>query len=172
MTDLSPVDAMTTDYRAMCAELAEELVNEYSYCTEWEKGLPLRESNRDASGVVSELLTRARALLAQPVAEGPTDEELTLTYVYAVAAAVGNKRGPYTTEDAEAAQLAGLRAVHAKWGTLTPQPPSPISDATLNQWICDHLRYTAREGGDSLRAAALDACLAAGFDPFHHPAPQ
>ena len=47
-----------------------------------------------------------------------------------------------------------------------------ISDATLNQWICDHLRYTAREGGDSLRAAALDACLAAGFDPFHHPAPQ
>ena len=53
-----------------------------------------------------------------------------------------------------------------------------ISDATLNQWICDHLRYTAREGGDSLRAdanaavAALDARLAAGFDPFHHPAPQ
>ena len=61
---------MTTDYRAMCAELAEELVNEYGYCTEWEKGLPLCESN------VSELLTRARALLAQSVEEGPTDEEL------------------------------------------------------------------------------------------------
>jgi hypothetical protein len=107
---------MTDTFRAMCAELAEELVNEYSYCTEWEKGLPLRESNRDASGVVSELLTRARALLAQPVAEGPTDEDLTLTYAYAVAAAVDNKRGPFTTEAAEAAQLAGLRAVLAKWG--------------------------------------------------------
>jgi hypothetical protein len=65
---------MTTDYRAMCAELAEELVNEYGYCTEWEKGLPLCESN------VSELLTRARALLDQPVAEGPTDEELWEAY--------------------------------------------------------------------------------------------
>ena len=51
---------MANPYRAMCAELAEELVNEYGYCTEWEKGLPLCESN------VSELLTRARALLAQP----------------------------------------------------------------------------------------------------------
>ena len=53
-----------------------------------------------------------------------------------------------------------------------PADYTTISDATLNQWICDHLRYTAREGCDSLRAAALDACLAAGFDPFHHPAPQ
>ena len=54
---------MTNPYRAMCAELAEELVSEYGYCTEWEKGLPLCVSN------VSELLTRARALLAQPVAQ-------------------------------------------------------------------------------------------------------
>jgi hypothetical protein len=61
---------MTTDYRAMCAELAEELVNEYGYCTEWEKGLPLCESN------VSELLTRARALLDQQEPEGPSDEDL------------------------------------------------------------------------------------------------
>ena len=58
------------DYKALCAELAQELVNEYGYCTEWEKGLPLCESN------VSELLTRARAALAQPAPEGPTDEEI------------------------------------------------------------------------------------------------
>ena len=63
-----------------------------------------------------DLCLRARALLAQPEPEGPTDEELTLTYAYAVAAAVDNKRGPFTTEAAEAAQLAGLRAVLAKWG--------------------------------------------------------
>jgi hypothetical protein len=56
MTDLSPVDAMTTDYRAMCEQLME-LVEGKRY---------------DGSAVVA----RARALLAQPVAEGPTDEEI------------------------------------------------------------------------------------------------
>jgi hypothetical protein len=58
---------------------------------------------------------------SEPVA--PTDEELTLVYAYAVTAAVGNKRGPFKPEDAEAAQLAGLRAVLARWGTVsTPLP--------------------------------------------------
>jgi hypothetical protein len=47
---------------------------------------------------------------------GDHPRQLTLTYAYAVAAAVDNKRGPFTTEAAEAAQLAGLRAVLAKWG--------------------------------------------------------
>jgi hypothetical protein len=60
---------MTDTFRALCDELAQELVNEYGYCTEWEKGLPLCESN------VSELLTRARAALAQPE-PAPTDEEI------------------------------------------------------------------------------------------------
>jgi hypothetical protein len=57
----------------MCAELAEELVNEYGYCTEWEKGLPLCESN------VSELLTRARALLAS----SPDQDDATLKSIRA-----------------------------------------------------------------------------------------
>ena len=87
---------MTDPYRAMFEQLME-LVEGKRY---------------DGSAVVA----RARALLDQPEPPELTDEELTLTYVYAVAAAVGNKRGPYTTEDAEAAQLAGLRAVLAKWG--------------------------------------------------------
>jgi hypothetical protein len=110
---------MTNPYRAMCAELVNDL-EEYG------------EAVVDAGvGWVDpdtrELLIRARALLAQPEPKDPTDEELTLTYAYAVAAAVGNKRGPYTTEDAEAAQLAGLRAVLAKWGHPTPQPV-PVSE--------------------------------------------
>lgn len=49
---------MTNDYRAMCAELVDEL----EHTEDW--------PTRDA------LLARARALLAQPVAEGPSDEEL------------------------------------------------------------------------------------------------
>ena len=60
---------MTSPYRAMCAELAEELVNEYGYCTEWEEGLPL------CGSMCSELLTRARTLLAQPEPERPGDDE-------------------------------------------------------------------------------------------------
>jgi hypothetical protein len=50
---------MTTDYRAMCAELTTAL--EYA----WDGRRPK---------VVQELIDRARALLAQPVAEGPTNE--------------------------------------------------------------------------------------------------
>ena len=72
---------------------------------------------------IRDAITTARTALAEPVPpaagevqERPTDEELTLTYAYAVAAAVGNKRGPFKKEDAEAAQLAGLRAVLARWG--------------------------------------------------------
>ena len=102
------------DYRALCAELAEELVNEYGYCTEWEKGLPLCESN------VSELLTRARALLDQPVAEGPTDEEL-------LRLAREWNSGFESIELHFAADYA--RAVLAKWGTPTPFP-LPMTEST------------------------------------------
>jgi hypothetical protein len=61
----------------------------------------------------AELLER---LAPQPVPEGPSDHELTMTYAYAVAAAVDNKRGPFKKEDAEVAQLAGLLAVLDRWG--------------------------------------------------------
>ena len=48
------------DYRALCAELAEEL-HEHTCLYE---------------GHESELVARARTLLAEPVAEGPTDDEI------------------------------------------------------------------------------------------------
>ena len=59
MTDLNPVDAMTNEFRAMCAELLEALEIQLD---------ELRFNNR--------LCIRARALLDQPVAEGLTDEEI------------------------------------------------------------------------------------------------
>lgn len=52
----SPADHMTNDYRAMCAEL-------------------LAWAERTSSNYYkqADVIVRARALLAQPVAEGPTD---------------------------------------------------------------------------------------------------
>ena len=96
---------MTTNCRALCAELLGELQ-------------ALRRAVADELGCPSpepSVVQRARAAMSQPE-PAPTDEELTLVYAYAVAAAVGNKRGPFKPEDAEAAQLAGLRAVLARWG--------------------------------------------------------
>ena len=54
---------MTTDYRAMCAELAEEVEHLWSI---------VRDDNNEPHS----LAVCARALLAQPVAEEPRDEEL------------------------------------------------------------------------------------------------
>ncbi len=60
---------MTTDYRAMCAELVDDLSAWMEYGNA-PINLPLEEA------CTYRLLKRARALLAQPVAEGPTDEEV------------------------------------------------------------------------------------------------
>jgi hypothetical protein len=93
---------MSTDYRALCAELVAT----------WDKDYPW--DHVDDPGIMGALLDRTRTALAQPEPVAPTDEELTLVYAYAVAAAVDNKRGPFKPENAEAAQLAGLRAVLAR----------------------------------------------------------
>ncbi len=52
-----------TDFRALCAELLQELCCHYR---SWE----LKE------GYCSDAMTRAQAALAQPKPQGPTDEEL------------------------------------------------------------------------------------------------
>ena len=75
---------MTDTYRAMCAELVDACV----------KG-----------GNLAESIFRARALLDQPVAEGPTDKELW-------AAGSDDFRANYYPTDA----IAYARAVLAKWG--------------------------------------------------------
>ena len=101
MTDLSPVDAMTTDYRAMCEQLME-LVEGKRY---------------DGSAVVA----RARALLAQPVAEGPTDDKLmdiarATDLVYYMGEDCGFASPYMEGTDITAEVLAYARAALAKWG--------------------------------------------------------
>jgi hypothetical protein len=60
------------------------------------------------------LAAEARAALAQPEPQGPTDKELGETY-RAAYYACENRQGP-------AAQVFGLRAVLAKWGRPAIEP--------------------------------------------------
>jgi hypothetical protein len=92
------------DYRAMCAELIDAL----------DSGIPAGRIR------MSLLADRARALLAQPVAEGPTDEELVNFRNRATAdccaSRSNNGANLLSGDDLVACQAAGLRAVLAKWG--------------------------------------------------------
>jgi hypothetical protein len=94
------------DYRAMCAELLAALESEgYAH---W--SIPPDED---------ELCLRARALLAEPVAEGPSDEELL--------ASVRHFYGDQTAADMGAEDdLRTARAVLARWGRPAAAPvPEP-----------------------------------------------
>ena len=93
---------MSNPYRAMCAELVDALA-------EWRLGGGPPEDTADA-----DLIARARALLAQPVAEGPTDEELNTFWN---CSGIADEHGNHTGNIFEFA-----RAVLAKWGRPTPQP--------------------------------------------------
>ena len=97
------------DYRAMCAELVDAIFTPNPY--NWEDSL-------------YEAANRARALLDQPVAEGPTDEELLRVAATAIAPyeSSGIALGEYEPETECAVEVYGseliayARAVLAKWG--------------------------------------------------------
>ena len=76
---------MTTDFRALCAELVEAFKDENTYTQR------------------VEALDRARAALATPPPEPPTDEEL-VTFLYVI-----------DPED-ELSPLAMVRAALERWG--------------------------------------------------------
>jgi hypothetical protein len=95
---------MTTDYRALCSQLADELHKHTSLY----------------DGHESELVARARAALAQLEPEGPTDAELHQLWLDLYAF----HDGPTSGDVAEIA-----RAVLARWGrpAITPIPVSDES---------------------------------------------
>ena len=103
---------MTTNpYRAMCAELVDSL---HKHTSMWE-------------GHEIDLVARARALLAQPVAEGPTDEELLRVAATAIDPyeSSGIALGEYEPETECAVEVYGseliayARAVLTKWAEHT-----------------------------------------------------
>ena len=120
---------MTNPYRAMCSELvtAVDLL-----CGSGDS--PGQPGSRLILTVhveaLDELANRARALLAQPVAEGPTDEELLRVAASAIAPYkdCGIAVGQYEPEAEPAIQVYGseliayARAVLAHWGRPMPQP--------------------------------------------------
>ena len=87
---------MTDTFRAMCEELTDALA-------EWRLGGGPPEDTTDA-----DLIERARALLAQPVVEGPTDEELSYLLYYQFTTSTGH--GERVDE------IGFARAVLARWG--------------------------------------------------------
>ena len=101
---------MTPDYRVLCAELVElsAPVDSISQLTE-----RLQRLNA--------LADRARALLAEPVAEGPTDEDLVEALRRLLI------WPPRSTEAACEQDYTFARAVLAKWGRPAPQPV-PVSE--------------------------------------------
>ena len=100
---------MTTDFRALCAELHQ--------CIEY------IDRTCDVP-IPGPLLTRARAALAQSVGEGPTDEELLGCMLEAAASVPGGQCTGILDWDQEA--VAAARAVLARWGhPAAPPAPEP-----------------------------------------------
>ena len=110
---------MTNPYRAMCAELVDACVR---------------------GGNLAESIFRARALLAQPVGEGPSDEEIE-GWADACPDAPLEEMDPeihgwqrcFTAKEFSET----IRAALIHWGHPTPQPepPTPISAHDLAiQW--------------------------------------
>ena len=107
-----------TDFRALCAELADELTQFNAWYIE-DNGYGLL--NLEA------LLRRCDAALAEPKPEGPTDKELRDLWSWAA----GQDQGPWPTQ-----QHCFARAVLARWGRPTPQPV-PVSERLPRPEDCD-----------------------------------
>jgi hypothetical protein len=112
---------VTNPYRAMCAELVDDLE-----MSDWPS--KLKEAFRAD-------IARARALLAQPVAEGPSDEEIMELMPQQLRDDLSHAARALAGFDRANIKAAGAmriilnrhavdhaRAVLAKWGHPTPQP--------------------------------------------------
>ena len=95
---------MTTDFRALCAELLDEFV----YYTDWS----------DAE----ELKDRARAALAEPVGEGPSDEEIILQASKFFAYSDAHMGDPAGWGGSDADLFAFARAILTRWGNHPAKP--------------------------------------------------
>jgi hypothetical protein len=112
------------DFRALCARMADELDH-------------YRQLLMDDRRATHALANEARALLAQPEPQGPTDEEIRDLWNWAA----GQDQGPWPTQ-----QHCFARAVLARWGrpAIEPvpvsDPPGPEDcDAEGRCWVFDDM---------------------------------
>lgn len=95
---------MNTDWKALCAELLQEL----EHASEWDYQQALKD--------------QARTALAQPEPQGPTDNDLLGCMIEAANSVPGGQSTGIIDWEREA--IAAARAVLARWGcpTITPIP--------------------------------------------------
>ena len=181
---------MTDQFRAMCAELVDAVD---LLCGSGDS--PGQPGSRLILTVhveaLDELANRARALLAQPVAEGPTDEALLdLADDSDLDRFEGERSYPDGTVIKEGCWeawdhqlLAFARAVLARWGHPTFQPPADgeVGELVELQWPasvaqgCHEAAVEAESGsplqqllvaaGDLLERLASPACLVLNPSP-------
>ena len=112
---------MTDQFRDLCAELVNTTGTDFLAALE-----------------------RARAALAQPVPEGPTDEALMAVYQRAY-------RSAWERSEYIGAHIDGLRAVLARWGR--PTPPPADGDVATDEQLYDLADEYNGEPVASMRAA-------------------
>ena len=166
---------MTNPYRAMCAELVDSLENARRIIQRADGTLHINTAEF--------VLHRARALLAEAVAEGPTDEELLKAFLEATTANM-RLQGGLSSSDAngiarqlDAQTVAGLRAVLARWGRPAAAPaPEVEAEGPSDEELLASVRHfygdqTAADMGaeDDLRTAR--AVLARYGRPAAAPVP-
>ena len=149
---------MTKDLRTLCDE-----------------AIQLWDADCDMEGVISEM----REALAQPEPQGPTDEELVKHYDRAVTSAIAIRVAvrALTNEDRDAATVAGLRAVLARWGrpAIEPVPvaerlPGPEDCDTEREcwwWHPDHKEDEFSDGWMLLKSKWADGHHDADDSPVH-----
>jgi len=122
---------MTTDDRALCAELADTLERTQKALM-YEGGCTVVTNTKRLA-----LIDRARAALAQPEPEGATDEELIAAAEEAGFAYTDNEclfNSHYEGTDIKSEVLSFARAVLARWGRPAITP-IPVSELLEPEWV-------------------------------------
>ena len=135
-----------TNWQALCAELADSV----------ELLLEMRPTNAKPMAITEDRLSRARAALAQPEPEGPTDEEiLALSQWHEVSYTLSDGSVVYPLQDGsdmKDAVLSFTRAVLARWGRPAVEPvpvaerlPGPTDEALLELFNQNNWNYISPE---------------------------
>ena len=103
---------MTDTFRALCKELVDSV----------ELLLEMRAVDAKPMAITEDRVSRARALLAQPVAEKPTDEEIISQADKFLAYSDAHMGDPARWEGSDVDLVAFIRHALARWGRPAAQP--------------------------------------------------